>query len=215
VELSSDLPPGGTLVAEHELAWDAWHPREVAGLLAGVTVPWYVAGGWALDLFRGCQTREHSDLEIAVPATAEAYEQIRSALAGYEFEAAGDGRLWPADGRAFELTHQTWVSELAPGKPRGRIYRLDVFREPHSGGRWACRRDERIQLPYQQVICRDRAGIPYLAPELALFFKAKHARPKDEADLAMALPLVGAAARGRLVALLELVHPGHRWLEAL
>ncbi|MGH3656155.1 MAG: nucleotidyltransferase domain-containing protein [Micromonosporaceae bacterium] len=29
-------------------------------------VPWCVAAGWALDLFRGEQTRPHEDLEIAV-----------------------------------------------------------------------------------------------------------------------------------------------------
>jgi len=41
---------------------------EVAKLLAGVDVPWCVAAGWALDLFHGEVTREHEDLEIAVPA---------------------------------------------------------------------------------------------------------------------------------------------------
>ena len=34
-------------------AWDAWHPRTLAARLAGVTFPWYVAGGWAVDLFLG------------------------------------------------------------------------------------------------------------------------------------------------------------------
>ena len=38
------------------------------GLLAGLPAPWYVAAGWALDLFRGVQTREHGDIEIATPA---------------------------------------------------------------------------------------------------------------------------------------------------
>ena len=48
--------------------WDAWTPNVAAERLRGVTAPWYVAAGWALDLFRGGQTREHEDLEIAVPA---------------------------------------------------------------------------------------------------------------------------------------------------
>jgi hypothetical protein len=30
--------------------------------------PWYVAAGWALELFTGDAAREHDDLEIAVPA---------------------------------------------------------------------------------------------------------------------------------------------------
>jgi hypothetical protein len=49
-------------------AWAPWHPREIAARLAGVGVPWYVAGGWAIDLHLGTQTRPHEDLEIAVPA---------------------------------------------------------------------------------------------------------------------------------------------------
>ncbi len=52
-------------------AWDAWRPERVAERLAGVDVPWYVAAGWAVDLFLreqgpGPQSRPHDDLEIGV-----------------------------------------------------------------------------------------------------------------------------------------------------
>jgi hypothetical protein len=36
-------------------AWEPWHPKVLAQRLAGLPVPWYVAAGWALDLFRGRQ----------------------------------------------------------------------------------------------------------------------------------------------------------------
>jgi hypothetical protein len=36
--------------------WDAWRPDEVAKVLAGVEAPWYVAAGWAIDLFLGAIT---------------------------------------------------------------------------------------------------------------------------------------------------------------
>jgi hypothetical protein len=48
------LPPGG--VPTGDPVWDSWHPAQLATLLREVTAPWYVAGGWALDLFRGQQT---------------------------------------------------------------------------------------------------------------------------------------------------------------
>ncbi len=81
------LLPGGRPIGDP--FWDAWAPPQLAQLLRGVTAPWCVAAGWALDLFRGEQTREHEDLEIAVPNTREAFGQVRNALAGYEIEVAG------------------------------------------------------------------------------------------------------------------------------
>jgi hypothetical protein len=202
-------------LAPDELArhWRSWPPAEVARLLAGVTAPWYVGGGWAIDLFLGEQTRPHSDLEIGVPG--DAFGEVRRALAGYVFEVAGDGRLWPVDGPDFGRFHQVWVSEPAADLPLGRTFRLDVMREPAVAGQWACRRDPEIVLPYDQVIRHDSAGIPYLVPELALLFKAKYRRPKDDADFGAALPLLGADARARLRATLAQVHPGHPWIEAL
>lgn len=208
-----DLPLGGTVVTHPELRWQAWQPADVAVLLADVTTPWYVAGGWALDLCRGEQTREHNDLEVAVPAAE--FGDVRRALAGYEFEAVGDGRLWPVDSPAFARTFQTWLSEPDPARPGGRVYRLDVFREPAARGHWMCRCDEQIKLPYPRVIRHSPSGIPYLAPELALLFKARHPQLKDEADFAGIVPLLTAQARGWLRRTLGRVHPDHPWIESL
>lgn len=202
-----EIPPGGTVVAGPR--WDPWRPEEAARRLAGVTAPWYVARGWALDLFRSEQTREHGDLEIAVPAPD--FGAVRAALAGYDFEVVGAGRAWPLDSPAFGVMHQTWVSEPGTG-----VYRLDVFREPQRAGAWACRRDETIRLPYERIIRRTRDGVPYLPPEIVLLFKAKHsAEPKNQADFAGTLPLLDDAAAGWLSWALARVHPGHPWTGAI
>jgi len=105
---------------------------------------------------------------------------------------------------------QTWVRE-----PGGGPYRLDIFREPHDGGIWICRRDPAIRRPYAEVITATRDGIPYLVPEVVLLFKAKHSRPKDEADFGGALPLLTTAQKAWLAAALARVHPGHHWLSRL
>jgi hypothetical protein len=173
-----------------------------------VRVPWYVAGGCALDLFRGSQTRVHDDLEIAVPAAE--FPVIRAALADLEFDVAGAGRLWPEGSPAAAVMHQTW------GRDRGtEIYRLDVFREPHDGDSWICRRDDRIRRPYSTLILRSRDGIPYLAPEVALLFKVKYTRPKDLDDFAGVLPLLTEQRRAWLAGALRAVHPGHPWLAVM
>ena len=156
------------------------------------------------------QTREHGDLEIGVPAGS--FDAVRSALAGYEFDVVGGDNLrWPVDSPAFHQMHQTWVREPATG-----VYRLDIFREPHDGDIWICRRDDSIRLPYARIISVTPAGIPYLAPEIVLLFKAKWSLlAKNEADFAGVLPLLTAAKRAWLRRSLIRVHPGHPWIAAL
>jgi hypothetical protein len=108
------------------------------------------------------------------------------------------------------VTHQTWLRDPATGH-----YLVDVFREPHDGPAWICRHDQTVRLPYREVIRYTADGIPYLAPELVLLFKAKHARPKDQADFDMTVPQLTAAQRVTLAGLLARVYPGHRWLASL
>ncbi|MDA8285513.1 MAG: hypothetical protein M0Z42_19930 [Actinomycetota bacterium] len=80
---------------------------------------------------------------------------------------------------------------------------------------WVCRRVPSIQLSYGAVVRANDDGIPYQAPEIGLLFKAEHARPKDDADLAAVVPRLDRAQRRWLTGALEAVHPGHPWLAAL
>ena len=112
--------------------------------------------------------------------------------------------MTPIDDASDEL-HQTWGLDRSAG-----CWRLDVFREPWEGDTWVCRRDPALRRPVAEAIEHTRDGIPYLAPELVLLFKAKHAREKDQADLARALPLLEPARRQWLGDALRLVHPGPR-----
>ncbi|MET7680402.1 hypothetical protein [Streptomyces sp. NPDC005423] len=206
------LPPGGVLLDVDELTarWaDAWRPGQVAERLAGVRTPWCVAAGWALDLFRGAQSRPHDDLEIAVPAAG--FTEIRNRFPEYACDAVGAGRVWAAAGtEALTATHQTWLRDPASGQ-----FLFDVFREPHEGGTWICRRDESLRLPYDAVVERSAHGIPYLVPELVLLFKAKAPRPKDQADFEGVLPLLSRARRVLLAEWLERMRPDHPWLVKL
>ncbi|MGW6737154.1 nucleotidyltransferase domain-containing protein [Streptomyces sp. NPDC055013] len=210
--MTDSVPPGGAVLGADELAarWeDAWRPGQVAERLAGVRAPWCVAAGWALDLFRGRQSRPHGDLEIAVPSAG--FTEIRDRFPEYVFDAVGSGRVWASAGtEVLAATHQTWLRDPVSGQ-----FLFDVFREPHDGGTWICRRDESLRLPYDVVIERTAEGIPYLVPELVLLFKAKASRPKDQTDFDGALPLLSQARRDVLTGWLARVHPGHPWLEKL
>ena len=213
--MSGELPSGGIELSLAEIEalharWSSrWRPSQVAAHLAGTSAPWCVAAGWALDLFRGMQTRDHGDIEIAIPAAA--FPEIRDRFPGYVFDVVSSGRIWKdASPDVLAVTHQTWLRDVATGN-----YLLDVFREPHDGETWICRHDETIRLPYSEIIHHTPGGIPYLAPELVLLFKAKHARPKDQADFDETIPQMTAAQRQTLAGFLARAHPGHRWLANL
>jgi hypothetical protein len=173
--VSEQLPGGGIELSPAQIEalgarWSSsWTPSDVARRLDGIATPWYVAAGWALDLFHGRQTREHGDIEIAIPAAT--FPTVRNRFPGYVFDAADSGRIWEdATPDVLAATHQTWLRDPATDN-----YLLDVFREPHDGVTWICRRDPTIRLPYSDIIHHTQGGIPYLAPELVLLFKAKHA----------------------------------------
>ncbi|MEO8551455.1 MAG: amino acid transporter [Kofleriaceae bacterium] len=191
-------------------AWVAWTPHDVATRLAAVTTPWCIVGGWALDLWHGRTTRPHADLELAAPRRH--FAELRTALADHAVFTVGDGTITclPPGELPSQLIHQNWVLD-----PIAREWRVDLFLEPGDATTWIYRRDETIQLPRTETFDRTTDGIPYLRPELVLLFKAKAARPKDELDLATALPHLSSAARDRLRTLLARIHPGHAWIDAL
>jgi hypothetical protein len=174
-------------------------------------VPWYVAAGWAIDLFLGGEHREHEDLEIAVPNAR--FDEIVDVLNGLEIciiTAPHEATPLAEARDRLDETHQSWVREPETG-----LWRFDVFREPSDGDTWLCRRDESIRLPHDQVIEWTDDGIPYGRPEIVLLFKAKHARDRDQADFDAVLPLLDPERRLWLAGALERVHTGHPWLDEL
>jgi hypothetical protein len=193
--------------AEINERWDAWTPSEIAQRMSRVAAPWYVAAGWALEMFTDNAVREHDDLEIAVPAAR--FDEVAAAFPGFEWDVVGDGRIWPFPEKLADH-FQTWLREPATGR-----YRVDVFREPHIGDCWVCRRDASITLPYSELILRTSEGIPYAIPEVALLFKAKHLREKDQADFQRVMPMMNQTQRSRLIGWLSQVHPGHPWINTL
>jgi aminoglycoside-2''-adenylyltransferase len=191
-------------------AWGPWSPREAAERLDGCGAPWCVVGGWAIDLALGRVTREHEDLEIGVPRAA--FPQVRRHLEGQGLilHEAGDEetcRLAPGQAPRPDR-HQTWVED-----PVEQLWRLDVMLEPTEPPIWRCRRHAAIRAPFDFMVAAE--PIPHLKPHGVLLYKAKWTRPKDEADLKNAAPLLSAEERAWLIDALELAHPGHAWTERL
>lgn len=188
--------------------WEPWSPLEVRERLRALAEPWFVAGGWAIDLAVGRRTRDHGDIEIAMSASS--LETLRRALPEHELVVVGGGLARPATEEALRAHHQTWVRDPESGR-----WRLDVLREPWEGDTWVFRRDPRIRLPLACAYTLGDEGVPYLRPEIVLLFKAGTAGEKDEADLAVTLPILDHSQRRWLREALALAHPAHHWLQRL
>jgi hypothetical protein len=78
-------------------------------------VPWCVAGGWALDVWRGRQTRPHDDLEIAI--LRPHFDMFRSRLKTLDCYAVGSGEVTalPASAEPPPGKHQVWLLDRPAG----------------------------------------------------------------------------------------------------
>ena len=191
-------------------AWCAWHPQELARTLSGIGRPWCVVGGWALDLWHGAEMRTHDDLEFTILRAD--FDRFRAALPGMRFHAVGDGQVEVlGDGEAPPVgIAQVWCEDIA-----ARCWRLDMMLEEGTPETWVYKRDPAVRRPRGEMVRMAADGIPYLAPEAILLFKAKYRRDKDVADFAQALPKLDIPQRQWLKARIAEVHPDHGWLRDL
>src|SRR5687767_9133170 len=134
--------------------------------------PWWIAGGWAVDLFVGQETREHADIEVAVLRKHQL--ELQRTLADWDLRIADVGSLtvWEHGVRLPPEKHGIWGRE--PGIRDA--WQLEIALERAEGTRWVYRRDERVSLPLALLGMRDERGIPYLAPEVVLLYKSKSPR---------------------------------------
>jgi hypothetical protein len=90
-----------------------------------------------------------------------------------------------------------------------------IFLNEGNGQFWQSRRHPGLSRPLEQTVLRSIDGIPYLAPEVQLLFKAKYHRPKDDHDFAVALELMNDEQRKWLYSALKQFHPTDPWLNLL
>ncbi len=197
-------------IPQHERPWHPLTIDAVMDLFRDATFPWWMAGGHAIELAVGHAIRPHDDIDVLL--LRRDHVAARALLTEWDCWVAdppGTLRLWPVGEALPDASHDIWCRET-PDAP----WRLQLMLDESDddGDRWVSRRDRRITRAIADIGSRTDIGVPYLRPEIQLFYKAKGRRPKDEIDLAAALPLLGAAERQWLRDAIGLTSgPEHPW----
>ena len=196
-------------MAAHELG--PWAPLSVDAVVdrfAGAPFRWWMSGGRALALHLGRTWRDHDDTDVGILRTDVAAAVAR--LGGWDVQVAAAGRLTPWTDRPLTAERHENNVWCRPGPDAP--WALDLTLNDGDESAWVSRRDPSITRPWAATILRSEGGVPYLAPELQLLFKAKGHRPKDDLDAATVIPALDPDRRRWLA---EHLDAGHPWLDHL
>jgi hypothetical protein len=106
--------------------------------------------------------------------------------------------------------HSLWIRQ-----PGTSLWTLELMLDECIDDVWVYRRDEAIRRPLSTLIQRGAVGLPYLAPEIQLLYKARSPRSYDQIDFDRIAPRLTAAARRWLLESLECAEPHRPWITAL
>lgn len=193
-------------------------------VLVNLDKPWYVAGGWAIDLYLLECMRDHKDVDIAI------FRRDQVAFQEYLIDRAWKLSRYVGDSGALQTMAVSQHLEL-PDRgvhaepPTGDLPEIDILLSETNDGHWWYHADPRITHPLRTIGFSSRLGLPILAPEIVLLFKARHLyqqdddslrhRQADEGDFREIHGALTAEQRAWLGWAIRLLYPNHPWLGQL
>jgi len=213
-------------------------PRQVKYLMHAYSNPWFVAGGWAIDLFLKRVTRKHKDIEIGIFRSDQLLlhkylkEWLFKKVKKQSAEKRGQLEEWQEteylelpthEIHATRRLHLNQTLRVCPGT-QNRISReystsnlpeLEVLLNERDDSCWIYRRNFQIRRELSKTILYTKTGIPYLAPEIVILYKSKNPNPDDEFDFNNTVNNLGYGPRAWLATSIEITKPGHQWLDRL
>jgi hypothetical protein len=196
--------------------WDPLSVDEVVALFRDLPAPWWIAGGWALDLFLGRTTRPHEDTDVVILRRDQlvVQEYFRRQWRLFKTHQPRWPHLapWPA-GEFLDLpVSDIWARRELDRGP----WRFQLMLTEEEGDRWVYRRLRTIGGEIAGLGLTTDAGVPYLAPEIQLLYKSRTGRARDALDFRNVLPHLPTARGEWLLDGLRRQYPeGHAWMAPL
>lgn len=189
----------------------------VGHFMAAFHGPWWIGGGWAIDLWAGGQSREHEHIEVCV---------LRGDQGAARTYCAGWCPFTPVDGHWSPLAEDDWLASprsmlqlqrtpetvvTVEGMPPTFEFILNAITDDQ----WIYTGEPSIRAPFDRVIVPSPLGLRVAAPEVLLLHKACHHRPKDEHDFRRVRDRLGPAQRAWLTQQIARLRPDDPWLPPL
>lgn len=167
--------------------WRRLTLEQIDSLLGNSSRPWWIAGGLAIDLFLGRETRTHEDLDIVIDRNDLGYFQSR--LNNWDLRATDPpGSLRPLLDKEIpdSSINAIWCRENFELP-----WQFEFLLSEFSDNEWIYRRNPNIRGPRKSFGWRTENGINVVNPEIQLLYKAKARRPKDDVDFNNCLSFLG------------------------
>lgn len=199
-------------MSANQYEWLPFSLNEVARLFSCLPVPWWIAGGVALELFAGFPIRQHEDIDVGIFRADQL--TIQDFLSGWDLYEANASKLtpWMKGKFLYPGVNQIWC-RLRPNS----AWRMEIMFMELEEDHWFFRRAPQVRGPRSELIRHTADGIPYLSPQIQLLYKARQTIPaKDALDFATVLPFLNAIESNWLLASLKIIFPdGHPWIDVL
>ncbi|MGE7133030.1 nucleotidyltransferase domain-containing protein [Lysinibacillus xylanilyticus] len=191
--------------------WESITVTEIYKLFSTIPIKWGIAGGWALDLHLGKQSRVHDDIDVII--LREEQLTVYNHLSGdWMLYKAENGKLVPwQEGEFLKTTNDIWVTKSSSSPWAFQIMLVETEQQS-----WIYRREKSIRRRLEDIFLRTDDEIPYLRPEIQLLYKggSSKVREKDFQDLQIMLPYLLPEQRDWLKITLKRQFPtGHSWLD--
>jgi hypothetical protein len=212
----------------------------IAALMSSFPAHWSLSGGWAVDAWLGAPSREHGDIDVSV--FVQDQRALFEHLPGWQllahdpvFDAGapGDNAKW-WDGRR-PLNYPSHIHarppELSGPVPEGGMafakdgFTIEFQFDRCDGKDYVLSPEPLVTIPLSRAVVRSDWGLPTLAPEVLLFYKATAyfgkeeqmtgGRYQDEPDFLALLPRLDSERVPWLREAITVLHPGHPWLAQL
>ena len=196
-------------------------------------VPWAICGGYALDLFLDRTTRVHGDIDICV------FEEDRDKLLQYMLQQNWQVYEFRGQGKVRPLSHTTSsdsgrnlmclkddceLVKFYPSEEEGLLYHqffhtgikrlnyLEFLFNRTNGYCFVFDEEKGIRRELSKAILQNGA-IPYLAPEIALLYKATQTDKEEyRQDFQETFPCMDDEQREWFLESLRVLSPdGHPW----